>query len=78
MENSDIGDWLKLFVLCIFGLGTAVVFFLFFNSNSIFTKATGAQASLTFHPYAVSVKKDEVFSSYRGCPRAFKTVSKTH
>jgi hypothetical protein len=63
MEDSELGNWLKFFVLFIFGLGTVVIFFLFFNRNSFLTKASGAQATLSFNPSSLTVKKDGILST---------------
>lgn len=58
-EDVEIGVWVRIFVVCIFGLGTAVGFFIFFSGNSVFTKASGEQASLQFSPNSISAHKGE-------------------
>lgn len=56
-DDGEIGTWLKIFVVCIFGLGSVMGFFLFFSRNSLLSKASGEQASLLFVPDTHVVQK---------------------
>jgi len=56
-DDGEIGTWLKIFVVCIFGLGSVMGFFLFFSRNSLLSKASGEQASLLFIPHTQVVQK---------------------
>lgn len=61
MDNDfvEIGIWIKIFFVCIFGLGAAIGFFFYLSGNALFTKASGAQASLQFSPNTLTAKRGE-------------------
>ena len=61
MDNDfvEIGIWIKVFFVCIIGLGSAIGFFFYFSGNALFTKASGAQASLQFSPNSLTARRGE-------------------
>jgi len=58
-ESSEIGVWLKIFVVCFFGLGTAIGLLIFFSGKSLLTRASTAQASLRFKPDHIVTMQNE-------------------
>ncbi len=64
MDNEliEIGIWIKIFFFCVFGLGAAIGFFIFFSGNAFFTKASGGDASIMFSPATIVAKKGDVFT----------------
>lgn len=61
-DDIDFGVWIKVFVLCIFGLGVTVGLLLFFSMNTLLTRASGAQANLLFNTQSLSIEKEKLIT----------------